>query len=155
MWTVIASLIIVGLLLILLEILVIPGSGVAGIFGFVLMFIGVWMSYDHHGTPTGHYVLGATILLNLVALSYALRSKSWDKAMLKTTVSGKVNEIEPDQVKPGDTGITTSRCAPTGKAIINGQYFEVFARSEFLTQDTPIEVIRVERNKIFVKSKTS
>ncbi len=155
MWTVIASLIIVGLLLILLEILVIPGSGVAGVFGFVLMVIGVWMAYDHQGTPEGHYVLGATILLNLLALSYALRAKSWDKAMLKTTVSGKVNEIEADQVKPGDTGITTSRCAPTGKAIINGQFYEVLARSEYILQDTPIEVIRVERNKIFVKSKTS
>ncbi len=153
MWTVIVSLIVVGLLLILLEILVIPGGGVAGIFGFILMVIGVWMVYSHHGTPAGHYVLGATILLNLIALSYALRAKSWDKAMLKTTVSGKVNEIEDDQVKPGDTGTTTSRCTPIGKALINGQFYEVHARSEFIPEDSPVEVIRIERNKIFVKLK--
>lgn len=155
MWTVIISLVVVGLLLILLEILVIPGSGIAGVFGFLLMVTGVWLAYDHHGTPAGHYILIATILLNLIALSYALRAKSWDKAMLKTTVSSKVNEIEAESVKPGDTGTTISRCTPIGKAIINGTFYEVHARSEFIPEDTAVEVIKVERNRIFIKLKQS
>ncbi len=154
MWTVIASLVFVGLLLILLEIFVIPGGGIAGVFGFILMVIGVWLAYGHHGTPVGHYVLGGTIFLNLIALSYALRAKTWDRAMLKTTVSGKVNEIEEDSVKVGDTGTTVSRCTPIGKAIINGQFYEVHARSEFLAEDLPIEVIKVDRNRIFIKLKS-
>ena len=44
-WVLIATFILIGLVFLVLEILVIPGVGVAGIIGFVLIAVGVWQSY--------------------------------------------------------------------------------------------------------------
>lgn len=153
MWTIIIVLISIGLLMILLEILVIPGGGFAGILGFVLMLIGVWLSFTKLGTTTGLIVLGGTMVLNIAALIYALRSKTWDKAMLKTNIDSKVNLIDENAIKVGDSGKTISRCVPSGKAIINNEFYEVHARSEYIDEDSQIEVIKIEGNKIIIKLK--
>lgn len=153
MWTVILVLIATGLLMVLLEILVIPGGGLAGIVGFVLMASGVWFAFTREGNEAGLYTLAGTILVNIAALTLALRSKTWDKAMLKSNIDSKVNVVDHEQVKPGNTGVTISRCAPSGKAVINGEIHEVHTRSEFLDENTPIEVLKVEGYKIYIKSK--
>ncbi|MDP2235454.1 MAG: NfeD family protein [Bacteroidales bacterium] len=153
MWTIILVLIGVGILMVLLEILVIPGGGLAGLLGFGLMVTAVWLAFSREGNMAGLITLTATIIVNVGVLVYALRSKTWDKAMLKTNIDGKVNLVDENLVKAGDTGRTISRCAPGGKAIINNEFFEVHARSEFIDEDTEIEVIKLEGNKIFIKSK--
>ncbi len=151
MWTIIIALIVVGLLMVLLEILVIPGMGVAGIFGFALMVVAVFLSYSRIGTNEGHIVLVGTIALNLVFLVLALRSNTWNRFMLKKNVDSRVNIFDESGIKAGDTGTTVSRCAPSGKALINNEFYEVHARSEFIDEDQLVEVIKVEHNKIFVK----
>jgi membrane-bound ClpP family serine protease len=153
MWTVIIALIAIGLLMVVIEILVIPGGGLAGIVGFVLMVAAVWLAYSRQGITMGHITLGTTLVINFAVLLYALRSKTWERAMLKRNIDSKVNVIDENDVRAGDTGKTISRCSPSGKALINGQFFEVHARSEFIDEDVEIEVIRVEKNKIIIKSK--
>ncbi len=150
--TVIIVLIVVGLLFLLLEILVVPGATVVGITGFILMAIGIWQSYAVYGTPEGHYALTATIFFTVIALSFALRSKTWKKAMLHTNLTGNVNDQDKDKVHVGDTGKTISRLVPIGKALINDNYYEVRSTGEFIDQGTDIIVTKVERNRIFVKS---
>lgn len=153
MWTVIFTLIGIGLLIVLLEILVIPGGGVAGVIGFGLMVAGVYLAFDRQGTTPGMLVLAGTVVLNIAALVLALRSKTWDRAMLKTNLDGRVNVVELGAVQSGDTGITISRCAPLGKALINNDFYEVDARTEFIDENETIEVIKVDGNKIIVKLK--
>lgn len=102
--TVIVALIAVGFLFLLLEILVVPGATVVGITGFILMAIGIWQGYAVYGTPEGHYILSATIFLAIVVLAFALRSKTWKKAMLDSEILGRANAYEEESVKAGDTG---------------------------------------------------
>ena len=151
MWAIILVLIGLGLLMVLLEILIIPGGGFAGILGFGMMAIGIYLSFSREGINAGFITLGVTLVLNIAALMLALRSKTWDKAMLKTNIDAKVNVIEVDKVRTGDTGLTISRCAPSGKALINDEYYEVHARSEFIEEEQKIEVIKIEGNKIIIK----
>jgi membrane-bound ClpP family serine protease len=151
MWWIVVLLILIGIALLVLEILVIPGAGFAGVVGFAMMVAGVWMAYKHIGIMEGNIVLISTIVLNVAGLVYAVRSKTWKKAMLKTEISGKVNEINSENIKVGDKGVTVSRCAPMGKAIINGDFIEVGSMSEFIDQDTEIEIIRIQGNKVFIK----
>jgi membrane-bound ClpP family serine protease len=137
--------------MVLLEILVIPGMGVAGVLGFLMMAAAVFLSYSRIGTTAGHYVLAGTIIVNLSFLVLALRANTWNRLMLKKNVDSRVNLFNESGIKAGDTGTTISRCAPSGKALINDEFYEVHARSEFIDEDQPIEVIKVEFNKIFVK----
>jgi membrane-bound ClpP family serine protease len=151
MWTVIIILVIVGLLLMILEITVIPGAGFAGIIGFALMAVAIWLAYSRQGLMAGNITLGSTLVINVVGLILALRSKTWKNAKLKTVNSGKVNDITAGNLKVGDIGTTISRCAPMGKAEFNNEFYEVSTLSEFVDQNKKIEIIRIFGNKIFIK----
>lgn len=153
-WTVIVALIVIGLLFLILEILVVPGSTVVGVVGFILMAIGIWQTYIVYGSATGHYVLGGSLILTLGALALSLRSKTWKRAMLHTEILGKTNVYEAEKVKVGDTGKAVSRLVPMGKAFINDDYFEVRTSGEFLDEETEVVVTKIDHNKIYVKSKS-
>ena len=152
-WTLIAVLIIIGLIFIVMEILVIPGQGVLGIIGLLVMAVGIWQTYTAYGNLAGHIVLASTSVLSVVALIMSLRSKTWKKMMLESESNGKVNLIDLDKVKVGDIGKTISRLAPAGKALINQEYYEVHTYGSFIDQNTEIEVVDIDHNKIFVKQK--
>jgi len=153
-WTIILVLIIVGLLFLILEILVVPGTTIVGVTGFVLMAIGIWQSYALHGTATGHMVLIATIVFTIVVLALSLRSRTWKKVMLSSSIDGRANEHDEGAIKEGDIGTTISRLAPMGKALINDEYFEVTSTGDWIDQGTEIKVVKIDRNKITVKTNT-
>ena len=152
-WTIIAVLIIVGFLFLLLEILVLPGTSIAGIIGFILIAIGVWQAYTSFGSVAGTITLAGTIVFSAIGLFWALKSKTWTRASLKSAIGSRVNIVEEGRVKPGDTGKTISRLAPMGKAFINDAYYEVRSNGEMIDQGCEIEVIKVNINKITVKLK--
>lgn len=152
-WTIIAVLIIVGFLFLLLEILVLPGTNIAGVLGFVMIGIGVWQAYAVYDARSGTITLGATVLLSLFALHFALKSKTWKKASLKKEINSRVNVIDEQNIKVGDTGIAISRINPMGKAMINGVYYEVKSTGEFIENNTELEIIKIDHNKITIKPK--
>jgi membrane-bound ClpP family serine protease len=150
-WTIIAVLIIVGFLFLLLEILVLPGTSVSGIIGFILLAIGIWQAYAVYGSLAGTITLIGTLLFSLIALYYALKSRTWKRASLSKNIDGKVNVIDKTKIKAGDKGKTVSRLSPMGKAMINEEYYEVKTTGEFLDPETNIEVVKIDFNKIYVK----
>ena len=133
--------------------MVIPGTTVVGVAGFALIAFSVWESYHTFGTPIGHFVLLGTIFFTILTIYLSLKSKTWNKIMLKTEVDGRVNEIDTNNIKVGDSGVSVSRLAPSGKAIFNDEYFEVHTNGEFIDQETNILVTHFLDNKVFVKRK--
>ena len=150
--TVIAALIIVGLVFLILEVLVVPGTTVVGVVGFILMAIGIWQTYVAYGSLIGHSVLAGTLVLSLGALGLSLRSKTWKRAMLSAEIDSKVNTYDESAIKVGDEGVTVGRLVPMGKALINDQYFEVRSMGDYIDEQTKVVVIKIEFNKIYVKS---
>lgn len=151
-WTLIIILILVGFLFLLLEILVLPGTNVAGILGFVLIGIGVYFAFKI-STTAGVITLIASLVCSVVFLVIVLKSNTWRRLTLKAEINGKVNVIDKNLVKAGDSGKTVSRLAPAGKALINNDYYEVHTMGEFLDPDLDITVIKVDFNMIYVKLK--
>ena len=152
-WIIILSLILVGIIFLLLEILVVPGTTFLGLIGFGMIIAGVVVAFNQYGTKVGVLTLVASLILSLVFIALALKSNTWKKAMLDTEVSGRVNEIAPDSVLAGDEGITITRLNPVGKAQIKDEYYEVHSKDNLIDQNTPIVVVKVEGNKIIVKLK--
>lgn len=151
MWAVIVIIILVGLILLALEIMVIPGVGITGILGFLLMTEGVWLAYSREGTTAGNITLIITVLLSASGMAVMLRSKTWKNAQLKISVSGKVRTLDGMNLKVGMHGKTTTRCAPIGKAVFGNNHVEVDAGTDYLKTGTPVEIVRIYRNKIFIK----
>jgi membrane-bound ClpP family serine protease len=148
---IIGALILVGIVLLLLEILVIPGITVAGIAGILAIGSGIFMTYSKYGSTIGHFNLIGVFILMVIITIIALKSKTWNKVKLDTKIDSKMVNVQEDQVKIGEKGVTLSRLAPMGKVIINDETFEAQSNGEFIDQNIPIEVIKLSQNKIVVK----
>jgi membrane-bound ClpP family serine protease len=150
-WSIIIALLLAGILLLLAEILVLPGATVAGILGFVLIFLSIYFTYSTRTATEGHIVVASSVVLSAATLILALRSKTWKRLMLDRTIDSKVNVVDEEAVKVGDSGRSVSRLAPAGKGLINGQMYEVHTQGEFLDENEDFVVVRIDSFKIIVK----
>ncbi len=152
-WLVIISLIIIGIIFLLLEILVVPGTTLVGLAGAGLMVGGIVTAFSTYGVQAGVLTLAGSLILSVLAIALALKSNTWRKAMLGTELHGRVNEVEPDSILAGDEGMAITRLNPMGKAMIKDDFYEVTSKDNLISENTPIVVVKVEGNKIIVKPK--
>jgi membrane-bound ClpP family serine protease len=153
--TAIILLIVLGLVFILLELLIVPGSTFVGVIGAVLMIAGIWFVFAKHGTASGIYVLSGSIGITLLIAYIGFKTNTWKKFTLETKLHGKVNTFENAELNVGDTGKTISRLAPAGKALINGNYVEVHTQGEFIDENTDIIITKRTESKLTVTTKTT
>lgn len=150
-------LILLGIILFLIEFLLVPGITIAGIGGAILIIGSVIMSYHYHGTAIGNYTLLGTAIIVFLTIYFVLKSRTWKKIMLHTKIEGKVNVVNDEKseskVNIGDLGETVTRLNPMGKVFVNGEYYEAKSQDKFIDQKTRIEIIKVLKNKLIVKSK--
>lgn len=150
------AIIVLGILLVVLEILVIPGTTVVGIVGGVLMGTGVILAYStQENIIVGHYVLAGTSLATVVLLYWSYKVLKSQKYSLYDVIDGKVNELEAGLINVGDEGVTLSALRPEGKARINEKTFAVFSQGEMIDVNVNITVIKINGNKIIVKPLTN
>jgi len=94
------------------------------------------------------------MLATILTIAIALRSKTWKRFMLDTSIDGSIASTDDEnQVKPGDEGMTISRLTPMGKARFNDRIYEVKSTGEYVDQKTEIVAIRMEGSIIIVKPK--
>lgn len=148
--TLIIILLVLGLVLLTLEIVALPGM-VAGIFGISMMTFSIWRCYVDYGAQAGHWALLCSIAACVVLLIIFMKSRTWKKFSLDDENKSRVNEIDPLSVQIGSRGYTVARLAPTGKALIDGKLVEVHAVNQFIDPDKAIEVIGIEGYRIDVK----
>lgn len=142
-------LIFLGLLLVLAEIFVLPGVGVAGIIGLILMIAGVVIAYNLD-SGSGHISLAVSIVLCAGLTLLALRSDTWSRFSLKDNIEGVSTEFHAD-IAAGDRGKAVTRLNPYGKARFGGKLYEVHAPTQFIDPDTTLEIVNIEGTKITVK----
>ncbi len=149
---IIAFLILVAIALILLEIFLLPGITVAGIGGGLFAMGGVIYAYTV--SPTiGHITLVSSIVVFSAAFAWLLRSKSFNKVALHTDVDSKLTSSRELGIEVGDEGITLSRLAPIGKARIKDITVEAKSIGEFIDEETPVVVMRVDGYNVLVTTK--
>ncbi|MDX9942567.1 MAG: NfeD family protein [Bacteroidales bacterium] len=152
-WLVILGLILVGIIFLLLEILVVPGTTVVGLIGAGMLVGAVVTAFSTFGVTAGVLTLVGSLLISVLAIVLALKSNTWRKAMLNTEIDGRVNVVEPDKILVGDEGMAITRLNPMGKALFRDEFFEVTSKSNLIAENTPIVVVKVDGNKIIVKPK--
>jgi len=147
----IALLILFGIALLIIEFLVLPGTTIAFIGGIFVMGFGVFLAYKSYGLSIGNFTLLGTVILFIAALYYSLRSKTWKKMALHSEIDGKVNTIEAHKINIGDKGIAITRLGPIGKVQINDIIVEAKSTGIYITENTEIEVLKVNESNIIVK----
>lgn len=151
----IAGLILLGVALFLMEVLVIPGLGFAGIGSFVLIALGVFLSYEHYGNEVGNYTLFGSLVFFVGMTFYALRAKTWKRLTLEESIDSKVNTFPHEGINVGDEGIAISRLAPMGKVMVKDKTYEGKSLGEYITENTHIVVVKVNESNLIVKPSKS
>lgn len=150
----IVLLILLGIVLLIIEFLLIPGITIAGIGGTLLIGAGVFMAYKTHGTIVGNYTLLGSFLFGVVTVYLSLKSKTWRKFMLSDNITGQSSEsLTEEQVKTGDTGKTITRMNPIGNVMVNNLIIEAKSTTGFIPENTEVVVTKIVSSKIIVKPK--
>lgn len=149
---VVVALLLLGILLLLLEILFVPGTTIVGVGGVILMGIGIYLAYEFISSTAGHLSLASSVVIVFLSLIVLLKGKTWQKMALDTNIAGKGVEEREKMVTVGERGKTLSRLSPMGKAMFGEKILEVSAAGEFVDSEQEIEVVKVEQNRIKVKS---
>ncbi len=148
---------VIGLVLLLLEIFVIPGFGITGISGIILLSISIILLYG--GFEKAMYAIGYLMLYSSIAVTilYKLAPKIglFDRFILKkemTTEEGYVAVAQDTYSELlGLQGVTLSICRPSGKAKIGTERYDVVSEGDFIEKGEQIIVKKVEGNKIVIK----
>ena len=91
----VALLVLVGVILLVLEMFLIPGFGIAGISGFACLLGSVLLAYLKISALAGHLTLAASLVLSALAIYGFWRSRAIDKMALDTKIDGKVSLAKP------------------------------------------------------------
>jgi membrane-bound ClpP family serine protease len=150
-WTTVISLIMFGLLLLITEIIFVPGTTVVGLVGFVFMAVGVGLSFRYFGGEIGWSIVGGASVVTGLLLYVAFKANVWSKFALKSSIDSKVNEGELKELRPGQEGTAVSTLRPVGKAELAGKTYEVRTNGEYIESGTRIRIIRISSNQILVE----
>ena len=148
---IIVFIIVLGIVLLLLEILVLPGITLAAVLGIVLISGGVYLSYDHYGTVIGHFTLFGTLILGISLVVIVLRSKTWSRIKLNAKIDSKVEKLDDASVCVGDIGVSISRLAPMGKIKINKINVEAKSTGMYIDEKSKVEVVGIVNKVVIVK----
>ena len=96
-------LVLAGVALLLLEMFLLPGFGIAGIGGFGCLIGAVVLAWLRIGSIAGYITLGACLLIWALAIWGFLRSHALDKMALDSKIDGHVeladNKLKKKEIK--------------------------------------------------------
>jgi membrane-bound serine protease (ClpP class) len=166
----------VGIVLIIMEIFVIPGFGVAGISGIVLCvaaMLAMWIPNSTTEWPVPKFpadwsLLGNGIFVLLAGfiaatILSAILGKYLPKVSLMTrsrlilpAATAAHDAPRPDdspylRIHPGDTGTTVSPLHPVGDVRFNGDIVNAVSDGEMIEKGKTVRVVRCEGNRIVVQ----
>lgn len=162
----------VGLFCLAMEIFVLPGLGVLGLGGGLLMVAALVLASQSFILPANEYqirqlewsllgLLGAAIGVAVIAvlmrrwlpfipgLREVIAVGDGAAGQVETTDGVLDGSVLPS---PGGTGTTTTRLAPAGKAMIDGRLYDVASDGPLVEPGVAVTVVSVRGSRILVRA---
>lgn len=140
---IIASLIIGGLILFIIEEFLLPGVSIAGIASAACLLYANYYAFDTLGTIPGCITLTISAIGVIGITIWFMRSKTVDKLSLKKTIDYRPEPLKGLNLKIGDEGIALTRLALIGNAEFNGRIIEVRSSGDFIDEKSKIRIERI------------
>lgn len=151
-----------GLLLILLEILVIPGFGIVGIPGFLMIVYSLFtMLIGEHPLPEDFnmairsmsYSFVLMLILSTLIFRALTRSDYYKKLIpVEGQPSSKGFSISKGyQNLIGEIGKCVTVLRPSGRVEINGKVYQAMSTGEYIEKGESVKVSHTDENQIVVK----
>jgi membrane-bound serine protease (ClpP class) len=158
-----------GIILLVIEIFLIPGFGVTGISGIILMISALILSRQEFVIPRvswqwdiflsnlrniGFGFVGSLVLLVLLLRIFP-RAPGLKRLILEssqeTTAGYTVQSLETSAVLAGRRGTAVTALRPAGKADFDGEVLAVETDGEFIEPGSLVEVFEISGNRILVR----
>ena len=156
----------VGLALLVVEIAVIPGFGVVGLAGILLMVASLLLSQlgtfelwsvDEISEKVG--LMAASLIGAIVLSAVFLRSlpkfAAFNRLILQSETRASEGYVssstERDEELVGQEGVAISYLRPAGIGNFNGQRLDIIAEGEFISQHTRIKIVEARGNRVLVR----
>ena len=143
----------IGVGLLVVEVFV-PGFGLPGISGIVLLVVGVALTWSAYGPVAGLAVTLISLALAGIAISVSIKSAATGKlsksALILNEVTPPVEHEEADALT-GNEGVTVTVLNPVGIAEFDGVRLNVVSEGSYLEKGVRVKVQQVEGNKIIVR----
>ena len=147
------------LAMITLTIEVLAGTIKFGIISLVLTLIATSLTYFSYGIDTAIWTLVTASIFNIGAITYSVRSKSWEKFTQKQVIEGKHDDKESERklfLYPEQEGKTVSSLRPNGRVSFEGEIFEVRSlNGGFIDAGQNVAIAKIELGKIYVTPSTA
>ena len=166
-------LIVAGIGCLLTEIFLLPGFGIFGLAGLVMLAAGLLLAGQSFTIPTNRYQLekvvqglgqmglGMIVLLGALVVFHKQLAKlpmvRWfalDQPLSDKFVVAMERLDEDRQMLKGRFGTTMTRCNPHGKALLGDMVVDVVSKSGWIDEDIPIEVVDIKENQVMVRRRT-
>ena len=145
-----------GFLFLFIEIAIIPGFGLAGIIGLLMLGIGlalafIKLSWGMAMAATAASLVGLALLI--IWFFYFFPNTSIGKRFVleaESSVGDGCIAVEDLQKWVGKTGKTKTMLRPSGIAIVDGERLDVMSDCEFIDKDKPVKIIKVNNGRLIV-----
>ena len=149
-WIGITILLIIGIGLIVLEIVLLPG-GIVGLIGAAVLAIAIFLTFQSYGTGIGILVTVISAVVFVGALIYGFKTNLWDNIALNTRSTSRVFETEDIKVVVGEEGLTLSALRPIGKAEFKNAEMEVRSMGDYIDSGKPVRIKLIKDDKVYVE----
>ena len=162
-----------GLLFLIAEVLVIPGVGIAGVSGLLLMVSALILANQDYrpmdglapGTPVNSLLLlfgtGAVVVVFLGLVThytgripvlgrFVTEPPPFDPAVGQLVGGGPESPAWPP-LQIGDCGVTISPLRPGGKVMVGQQTIDVVTEGEFVESGTQVRILTIQGNRVVVR----
>lgn len=140
-----------GLILLVVELLITPGFGIAGIGGLALLGASVYFTFGDESLRIGAYAV--VILAAGLVLIFRLAPRT--RLARGLVLEAAIGESGTDAVHLSELlnqqGIALTDLRPAGTAELGGHKVDVVTQGGFVTQGSAIQVIQVQGNRVVVE----
>lgn len=145
-----------GLILLAVEALVIPGFGVAGIGGIAALVVSIVLASPslEHAVMSLVMALVGTIVLLFLSIKLLPTRNVWHRLILGIKQKRDEGYMAPrDTLKQleGSAGVSITPLRPAGAAEVNGERIDVVSDGGFIPPNTKVKVVKVEGTRVVVR----
>ena len=151
-----------GVILLILEIFVIPGFGIFGIAGIVMMVLGLFLgllsdfeltdfSFVSFAVIQLAIIFVASAVLIFILYKFLPKSHAFQNLVLHSNIGIKTGfSNQKYSFLLNSVGESYTDLRPSGIVVIDGAKYDVVTEGDYILKGTPVKVIKIEGSRIVV-----
>jgi membrane-bound serine protease (ClpP class) len=158
-----------GVMLLAVEVFLLPGFGLAGLTGILLMLMGTTLAFQDFVVPQTPYhyeelrgnllkilsSMAVSLLAMMLMVKYLPGMPLFGRLVLRASEEAELGFgttlAIPTAGLTGRYGYALSTLRPSGRAEFNGEVLDVVTQGEFVERGRKVEIVEVRGNRVIVR----